>query len=135
MIGMGSSSRPKFDCQSGDQADLFMINYLDKWRRAMGNLNEFYLVGHSYGAYLAGTFACWYPKVVKKLILLSPLGLKIAPEGYKLENMRFRSNRGPPRWLKAVSKYAWGLVTPFSIARKLPMSRIRSVIGHYVRRV
>jgi cardiolipin-specific phospholipase len=64
-----------------------MNNFLDKWRKAMGNLTDFVLIGHSYGAYVAGTYACWQPKHIKKLILLSPLGLKIAPKGWNKDSI------------------------------------------------
>jgi len=76
LIGMGSSSRPAFPCENGEQADTYMINALESWRVSMGNLTNFILVGHSYGGYVTGTYASLYPQHVKKLVLLSPLGLK-----------------------------------------------------------
>lgn len=68
------------------------------------------------------------------MILLSPLGVKIPPEGWKPENIRFKGGRGPPKWAVAISKLAWGSVTPFAIGRKLPDSRVRKFLGSYVRR-
>ena len=35
VIGMGSSSRPDFNCRDGQEADLYMLGYLEKWRFAM----------------------------------------------------------------------------------------------------
>ena len=61
LIGMGSSSRPEFSCNTCEEADDHMIHYLEKWRIAIGNLTDFTIVGHSYGAYLAGTYAQKYP--------------------------------------------------------------------------
>jgi len=61
LIGMGSSSRPPFDCKNGDEADNYMIGYLEKWRIAIGNLTDFILAGHSYGGYISGTYASLYP--------------------------------------------------------------------------
>jgi len=82
ILGMGSSSRPPFDCQTPDEADKYCMEFLEKWRLAMKDLDFFVLVGHSYGGYLAGTYASLYPHFIKKLILLSPLGLKKKPEGF-----------------------------------------------------
>jgi len=61
LIGMGSSSRPAFTCKTGEQADTYMINAMEQWRISMGNLTDFFLVGHSYGGYVTGTYASIYP--------------------------------------------------------------------------
>ena len=39
------------------------------------NLSDFFLVGTSYGGYIAGNYASLYPKHVRKLILCGPVGL------------------------------------------------------------
>lgn len=62
IIGMGSSSRPAFDCQNCEEADLYMIDFLEKWRKAVDkNMTDFVLVGHSYGGYISGSYATIYP--------------------------------------------------------------------------
>ena len=38
IIGMGASSRPKFEIKDADQADDYFVNFLEKWRIAMGDL-------------------------------------------------------------------------------------------------
>ena len=38
-----------------------MLDYFEKWRVAMNNMTGFVLVGHSYGGYIAGTYAVKYP--------------------------------------------------------------------------
>jgi pimeloyl-ACP methyl ester carboxylesterase len=40
-------------------------------------LKDFYLVGHSFGGYVCGNYALKHHSKIKKLILLSPLGLKL----------------------------------------------------------
>ena len=40
-------------------------------------LKDFILIGHSFGGYVCGNYALKYPDKIKKLILLSPLGLKL----------------------------------------------------------
>ena len=39
-------------------------------------LTNFYLAGHSFGAYMIGQYAYRYPQHVKKFVMLSPLGVK-----------------------------------------------------------
>lgn len=40
-------------------------------------LKDFVLIGHSFGGYICGNYALKYPDKIKKLIMLSPLGLKL----------------------------------------------------------
>ena len=61
LIGMGSSSRPPFPAENGEQADTYMMNAMEQWRISMGNLTNFVLVGHSYGGYVTGSYASLYP--------------------------------------------------------------------------
>jgi pimeloyl-ACP methyl ester carboxylesterase len=35
LLGMGSSSRPSFPCETGEQADTYCMNFLENWRIAM----------------------------------------------------------------------------------------------------
>ena len=65
------------------------MDVLEKWRIGMGGLTDFYLCGHSYGGYLSGTYASKYPQHIKKLVLLSPAGLKVRPENFKIKNIRY----------------------------------------------
>ena len=60
LIGMGSSSRPKWTIRDGSSADEFFNGALEAWRDKMG-ITDFILCGHSYGAYVMGTYACQYP--------------------------------------------------------------------------
>lgn len=63
-IGTGASSRPsdyieKFaDC--AENSTRYFVEYIEKWRVAMDNLTDFYLLGHSYGGYMAGSYASIY---------------------------------------------------------------------------
>ena len=135
ILGMGSSSRPPFPCETAEESDLYCMEFMEKWRVAMKELDYFVLVGHSYGGYLAGTYASLHPQFIKKLILLSPLGLKFKPEGCEgIENMRFQSTRGPPKWALSLASALWGKFTPFAIARKLSEHRVRKILAGYVRR-
>ena len=94
LIGMGSSSRPKWSITTGDEADDYFMTVLEKWRVEMGNLTDFILCAHSYGGYLSGTYASKHPQHIKKLVLLSPLGLKLRPDNFDFKNIRFQAGRG-----------------------------------------
>lgn len=81
-IGMGSSDRPsnfKFDC-TPTQAKDYVVDHFETWRKAMA-LKDFYLVGHSFGGYNVGHYAVKYPRHIKKIVFLSPIGI-----GYHTED-------------------------------------------------
>ncbi|KAK6455230.1 Alpha/Beta hydrolase protein [Scheffersomyces xylosifermentans] len=56
--------------------DDFYTSAIEKWRIAYGLDKIDYLVGHSFGAYWSGSYAVRYPKNLKNLILLSPVGVE-----------------------------------------------------------
>ena len=79
LIGMGGSSRPlDYDWANitAQESVDYMAGYIEKWRIASGNWTDFYLVGHSFGGYLSGLYATKYPQHVKKLVMVSPIGIK-----------------------------------------------------------
>lgn len=61
ILGMGSSSRPPFPCETANEADKYCMDFMEKWRVAMKDLDYFVLVGHSYGGYICGTYASLFP--------------------------------------------------------------------------
>ena len=76
---MGSSSSEfEFDRSeiSPKQVTEYFVEYLEKWRKAMKNITNFFLIGHSYGGFIAGHYACKYHFHIKKLLLMSPVGIK-----------------------------------------------------------
>lgn len=100
----------------------------------MGNLTNFYVAAHSYGGYLWGTYAARYPQHIRKLVLLSPLGVKERPEDWDLSKMRFMRGRGPPRWAVALARNLWGLISPFSLLRLRSEGKIRQFLNSYIDR-
>ena len=67
------------------------MGYVEKWRVAMKSnflksgeereFTDFYLAAHSFGGYIAGNYALKYHQHIKKLLLLSPIGIKVKAPG------------------------------------------------------
>ena len=112
------------------------MDVIEKWRINMGNLTNFYIGAHSYGAYLFGTYASLYPQHVRKLVLLSPLGVKGAPEDFSISRMVFKTKkgRGPPKWAIPIIRATWGHFSPISLLRLLTEDYSREVINYYLER-
>ena len=75
ILGMGGSSRPDFTLEDPLEALDFFVEWIEEWRKQMGDLRGFILCGHSFGGYIGGHYACKYTQYVKKLLLLSPFGV------------------------------------------------------------
>lgn len=104
ILGMGASSRPIFDVdQSPESADQFFVDFLEKWRVAMGDLKEFFLAGHSFGGYICGNYAVKYPQHLKKLLMLSPVGMPFRPENTETISEGVKpKTKGPPKMFRSM---------------------------------
>jgi cardiolipin-specific phospholipase len=84
LLGMGRSSRPTFRIYAKDkdekirEAENWFIDALEEWRKQK-NIDKFTLLGHSMGGYMAVAYALKYPGRLKKLILVSPVGIPEDP--------------------------------------------------------
>lgn len=67
------------------------------------DLDEFVLLGHSLGAYLAAAYAIRYPKRIKHLVLVDAWGFQEKP-------LQSESDRRPPRWIRMVAN----IMQPFN---------------------
>jgi cardiolipin-specific phospholipase len=85
ILGMGGSSRPDvYDLKQTPQESIDFFNImLENWRISYGNLTGFILAGHSFGGYTVGNYACEYPQHIKKLLLISPIGIRSPEVGAK----------------------------------------------------
>ena len=75
-------------------------------------LNEFFLLGHSFGGYLSSLFTLQYQNMVKALILLSPVGLS--------------SNYSP-----IVSTEIEDLIQSISYSTKFPPTELFNNLGYF----
>ncbi len=132
MIGMGSSSRPEWQCNNGAEADNFFVEHIEKWRINMGNISDFFIAAHSYGGYIFGTYAARYPQHVRKLILLTPIGVKQRPENFELSKMRSIRGADPPKWAGAIGNALWGTISPITILKFSTEDKVRQILNDYI---
>ena len=91
-------------------------------------LTDFYLVGHSFGGYSVGHYAVKYPQHVKKLLLLSPIGIKYhttdeLKEYHDCHNLKKgKKQETPAKIFRDIGQWAFfeKKITPASLVRKLP---------------
>ena len=76
-LGFGQSSRPNFS-SNAQAAEQQFVESIESWRKEL-NLNDFILLGHSLGAFIAASYCLRYSQHVKHLILVDPWGLPERP--------------------------------------------------------
>ncbi|XP_034835351.1 1-acylglycerol-3-phosphate O-acyltransferase ABHD5 isoform X1 [Maniola hyperantus] len=82
LLGFGRSSRPKFSSDA-EKVEAQWVESVEEWRREV-KLDEFILLGHSLGGYIATSYALKYPERVRHLILVDPWGFPEKPENSKI---------------------------------------------------
>ena len=75
--GFARSSRCQFSSKP-EVAEKQYVEALEHWRQKIG-LENFCLLGHSFGGYLSSAYALAHPKPVSHLILADPWGMKEKP--------------------------------------------------------
>jgi pimeloyl-ACP methyl ester carboxylesterase len=60
LLGMGASGRPKYDIWECQPAIDWFLDSLKSYFEKR-NLNDFVLLGHSFGGYMAAEYALQYP--------------------------------------------------------------------------
>jgi pimeloyl-ACP methyl ester carboxylesterase len=105
LLGMGRSSRPNMAFQTQLQAENFFVCSVEEVCVALG-LQDFMLVGHSFGGYIAGTYALRFPDRVKQLLLLSPVGVTGRGENHNLA-LEFNRLSQAKRFLRKILGSLW----------------------------
>jgi len=164
IIGMGGSSRPT-DFRSeklGPQQSIdYFVNYLERWRQQMtkllnkeaqarskaieelsgsplegsGEFTQFILAGHSLGGYIIGNYALKHHRHMKKLIFLSPIGLKAKETEEEWEGLeeKFQELQEFPFWFKQLTRWTWkNQVSPFGVNRLLGQRQSYSMVKNYI---
>ena len=137
---MGSSSRPdNFSPDfTVDEATNYFNEYMEKWRQKLG-LEDFYLVGHSLGAYLSGIYASKYPTRIRKLILLSPIGIKWREDHELTDDFIIEDvSHTHPGGIGLKERFGMWIsskrITPFQIGRTICYCIMRKYMHGYVER-
>ena len=119
MLGFGRSSRVIFSSDPA-VAEIEFVESLEAWRQAV-HLDNFILVGHCFGGFIATSYALRYPNCVRHLILVSPWGFsEQKPEANNTNAIRDRQ-LPMPLWVKVLAL----LLQPFN-----PFAALR-VAGSY----
>jgi pimeloyl-ACP methyl ester carboxylesterase len=109
-LGWGASSRPDFTCKSTEETESWFIDSLEEWRKAK-KIDNFILLGHSLGGYVAVRYALKYPEHVKHVVLVGPAGFNAGSDRL----MQFKST-----WKGAVANFIWeSNFTPQTVIRGL----------------
>ncbi|KAJ9576041.1 hypothetical protein L9F63_007141, partial [Diploptera punctata] len=77
ILGFGKSSRPSFSSDAAE-AEKELVTSVEEWRKEM-QLKKFILLGHSFGGFLATSYALHFPERVTHLILADPWGFPEKP--------------------------------------------------------
>ena len=122
--GFGRSTRTPF---FGNRRDIEyqFANFLEEWRDAVG-LENFVLLGHGFGGYIATLYAIRHPERVRHLILVEPWGYSELPMGI-VEKRRFSLSdfdkepyiTSVPRWIR-MCNFILNLLDPLFFLRNLP---------------
>ena len=75
----------------------------------MDGLRDFYLVGHSLGAYLAACYALEYPSHIRKLMMISPVGMSrhLAEGEEKDWKQLLNIENEPPQLAEQLAKFVF----------------------------
>jgi pimeloyl-ACP methyl ester carboxylesterase len=75
-MGVGASELPRFHHRSAEDTEQYFMEALERWRQGVG-LERFALCGHSFGGYMAATYALANPHRETRLVLASPVGVPV----------------------------------------------------------
>jgi pimeloyl-ACP methyl ester carboxylesterase len=147
ILGMGGSSRVKMynlDQTPQESIDFFNV-MIERWRQSFGNITNFVLAGHSFGGYLVGNYAVKYHQHVKKLLLISPIGIRQPQVDMEVLEKKDtwqeklhkggaeNSDESPPVWLKPTFDFVWSnKISPFGIGRFMGETQTKGIIERYV---
>ncbi|KAI1287022.1 (Lyso)-N-acylphosphatidylethanolamine lipase [Halotydeus destructor] len=114
VVGFGRSSRPSFNLSTPEDVEWQIVQCIDKWREAVGLNNKFILLGHSFGAYIASSYALQFPDHVGHLVLADPWGVPSYQTGPQGPN---QGKLAIPVWIKLIATVVFQTFTPLAVLR------------------
>lgn len=124
-LGWGASSRPDFTCKSTEETEAWFIDSFEEWRKAK-KLDQFILLGHSFGGYVAAKYALKYPEHVRHLILVGSAGFSDESNKKAEWITQFKAT-----WKGAILNHLWeSNFTPQKFVRSLGPWGPRIVKGY-----
>jgi abhydrolase domain-containing protein 4 len=73
-LGWGRSDRPEFEGKTPEDAQAWWVDSLEAWRLSIG-LEQFTLLGHSMGGFIATSYGLKHPESIQGLILVDAGGM------------------------------------------------------------
>lgn len=113
VLGFGRSSRPKFD--KSEEVEWQIVQSFEWWRREVGLEKKFILLGHSFGAYLALSYALHFPDKIAHLILADPWG--IPSQQTVTQQQGTGSQVTVPTWVRIAARLVFKSFSPLAILR------------------
>lgn len=108
LLGFGRSSRPYFDLRSDPEVQL--MQSIERWRQRMQLNQKLIVLGHSFGGYLAMSYALHFPDNVGGIILADPWGFPSQQQAQQT-----RSSFYPlPIWVKLIGTLVFNSFTPLA---------------------
>ena len=94
---------------------------------------DFYLLGHSFGGYIAAEYAFRHPEKITKIILMSPIGVAIPPRTAATapENYSCLASTGF-NWAR--NTWDSGTFSPFDLGRVLGRFAVKPLITRSIQR-
>lgn len=132
LLGFGASGRPDFPIKEATESvqaaeDFFLeplsifikeVGLDSRIDRSTGEKRKFYLAGHSFGGYIASVYTLRNYQQIKKLLLLSPIGLPEQPPGFNINDFVDRfDKRAPSIAVKGIYHMWKRYYSPFHVMR------------------
>ncbi|MBD2354293.1 alpha/beta hydrolase [Tolypothrix sp. FACHB-123] len=114
LLGCGESDNPNIHYSVELQVEC-LAEFLEALK-----LEKVYLVGHSLGGWIAGTYALKYPEQIEGLILLSPEGVAIEGEEKRWQKMQWLLDG--PKLLFKILRSLLPIVRIFGLHKKIEQS-------------
>ncbi|MBW4541162.1 MAG: alpha/beta hydrolase [Myxacorys chilensis ATA2-1-KO14] len=114
LLGFGDSTKPLIQYNIAKE-----VEFLRQVVEAL-QLESFYLLGHSFGGWVASAYALQYPASVKGLILAAPAGIRDDSFAGRYDHLR------PLLWQTPVVDWALQLVKPIAqvLRQEKPLAQI-----------